>query len=102
MSNDLLNITVTIADRPYRLKVQQHEEEAVRNAAKELNHKINEYQNSYHANDKQDYLAMAALLFTTEHLAMKDSEKNHAQVSDAMFQTLNQSLLEIEQVLSKD
>ncbi|MBX2844644.1 MAG: cell division protein ZapA [Saprospiraceae bacterium] len=86
MSN-LLNISVTIADRPYRLKVKPEEEANVREAAKMINDKITEYSNAYHANDKQDYLAMVALLYTSENI------KKGAQqisVSDTVEATLDE------------
>jgi len=61
-----ININVIIADRPYRLKINPSEEEKVRRAAKEVNDKVKSFQSTYEAKDKQDYLAMAALLFAVE------------------------------------
>lgn len=58
-------ITVTIADRLYKLTIDRKEEEVVRKAAKLINEKINEYAKSYAFKDKQDLLAMAALQLTT-------------------------------------
>lgn len=91
--SDSLNISVTIADRPYRLKVKPDEEANVREAAKVINDKIAEYQKAYHANDKQDYLAMVALLYTSENLRKGDVQ---IQSSDEVENTLNEvdSLLE--------
>jgi cell division protein ZapA (FtsZ GTPase activity inhibitor) len=60
-----LSITVNIADRPYRLKIEAGEEETVRNAVKSINEKINAYAISYAYKDKQDLLAMVALQFST-------------------------------------
>ena len=53
---DLININVTICDRPYRLKIKPEEEENVRKAAKQLNDKVKDLQQQYAAKDKQDYL----------------------------------------------
>jgi len=61
----LLQITVNIADRPYRLKVETGEEETVRSAVKAINEKINAYASTYAYKDKQDLLAMVALQFST-------------------------------------
>ena len=61
----LLSITVNIADRPYRLKIETGEEETVRNAVKSINEKINAYASTYAYKDKQDLLAMVALQFST-------------------------------------
>jgi len=94
--SDLLNISVTIADRPYRLKVNQEEEAQVRNAAKVLNDKIIEFQNSYHANDKQDYLAMAALLLTTDFLKLEGETTNLETNENHIFEQVEQALSQLE------
>ena len=60
-----LSITVTIADRPYRLKIESGEEETVRKAVKSINEKIKAYADTYAYKDKQDLLAMVALQFST-------------------------------------
>lgn len=99
--SDLLNISVTIADRPYRLKVNKEEEAQVRNAAKVLNDKITEFQNSYHANDKQDYLAMAALLFTTDYLKL-EGKTNHLQThEDQIFEEVELALSQLEKSVAE-
>lgn len=69
-----ININVIIADRPYRLKIKPSEEENVRKAAKKVNEKVKSFQSTYEAKDKQDYLAMAALLFSVEALNGGGSE----------------------------
>jgi cell division protein ZapA (FtsZ GTPase activity inhibitor) len=60
-----LLITVNIADRPYRIKIESGEEETVRNAAKSIDEKIKAYATTYAYKDKQDLLAMVALQFST-------------------------------------
>lgn len=62
---DEFSITVSIADRPYRLRIEPNDEEIIRRAAKEINELIREYATMYAFNDQQDLLAMAALNFTT-------------------------------------
>ncbi len=72
MSNkELININLIIADRSYPLKVRPEEEEVVRKAAKRLNEKVKEFQQQYSAKDKQDYLAMCALMNEVEVMAGK-------------------------------
>lgn len=95
--SDLLNISVTIADRPYRLKVNKEEETRVREAARMLNDKITEFQNSYHANDKQDYLAMAALLATTDFLALSSKSEELHEKEDVILQQVEDSLIQLEE-----
>lgn len=77
---DELTISVTIADRPYRLTIKRAEEEMIRRAANEINKKLKQYSDSFAFNDKQDLLAMVALEKTTNALQcgdeMKESEKD--------------------------
>ncbi len=93
MEDKTLNISVSIADRPYRLKVKPEEEADVREAAKKINDRIMEFQKSYHANDKQDYLAMAALLFTTENIT-------NSRTMEARSGSLDENLEEIDDALT--
>ena len=74
---DELTITVNIAERPYRLKIQRDDEEVVRRAVKEINEKIRGYSNTYAFNDKQDLLAMTALHFGT--LSIRTDEEKASQ-----------------------
>ncbi len=97
MNNNLLNISVSIADRPYRLKINKDEEAQVRSAAKMLNDKISEYQNSYHANDKQDYLAMAALLVTTDFLKLTNRMDKLKNIESQMLHQIENSLSQLEE-----
>jgi cell division protein ZapA len=69
--DQLININVIIADRPYRLKIKPDEEEQIRKAAKLVHEKVKEFQNTYEAKDKQDYLAMASIIFAVESLNSK-------------------------------
>jgi cell division protein ZapA (FtsZ GTPase activity inhibitor) len=74
---DELSITVTIADRIYRLTIDKNEEEIVRKAARQIEERMREYAKTYAYKDKQDLLAMAALQFTTA-LLNKDTEKSRS------------------------
>jgi len=58
-----LSITVTIANRPYKVTIETEEEEKVRKAVKIVNDRINEYSNLYAFKDKQDLLAMVSLQY---------------------------------------
>jgi cell division protein ZapA len=61
-------ISVSIADRAYRLKVNSDEEEYVRKATKMIDEQIKEYSQHFAYNDKQDLLAMSALHFALSSL----------------------------------
>ncbi len=63
---DLINITVLIAGRPYPLKVKPDDESTVRMVVKEINDKINRFQITYAQKDKQDCLAMTLLTYAVE------------------------------------
>jgi len=54
-------ITVRIADREYRIKIDKTEEETIRQAAKQINENINTYAENFEYKDKQDLLAMVVL-----------------------------------------
>jgi cell division protein ZapA (FtsZ GTPase activity inhibitor) len=71
-----LNINLLIAGRPYKLKVAQDEEGYVRQAAKEINDKIAEYQKTLLTRDRQDFLSMIALQATTDVLQNKNKATN--------------------------
>ena len=75
-----LSITVNIADRPYRLKIDAGEEETVRNAVKSINEKIKAYADSYAYKDKQDLLAMVALQFSTYALKYEVAAKTNDEM----------------------
>jgi cell division protein ZapA len=92
--SELININLIIADRPYPLKVKPEEEELVRNVAKQINEKVKELQSLYSAKDKQDFLAMSALMASVEAANLKkqtqhsDSAVN--QQVDKIYQLLEQ------------
>lgn len=71
-----LNINLLIAGRPYKLKVAQDEEGYVRQAAKDINDKIADYQKTLLTRDRQDFLSMIALQATTEVLQSKNKATN--------------------------
>ncbi|MEZ5008794.1 MAG: cell division protein ZapA [Chitinophagales bacterium] len=88
----MININVTIADRPYRLKIDALEEAMVREAAKKINQKVKEFQQAFTTKDKQDYLAMIAILNTVE--GMKGT------AGGGENSPLNQKIDELDQLLS--
>ena len=73
---DELAITVSIANRQYKLSIDKNTEEFVRKASKKIDDKIKEYTNLYSYKDYQDLLAMIALEFTTMALNYEDVIEN--------------------------
>ncbi len=93
---DTININLLIADRTYPLRVRPEEEEGVRNAAKLINEKIREFQNLYEGKDKQDYLAMAILVFAVETLNKQNASPN---TESSIEESLLQGVKQLEQML---
>jgi cell division protein ZapA len=89
-----LSISITIANRPYKLVVEKEQEEAFRNAAKLIDKRINEYSSSYAYKDKQDLLAMIALEYTVSFL------QNEQNVNESELR-LNDKLSGIDNALNE-
>jgi len=94
VSSETININVVIADRPYRLRIKPEEEEYVRLAAKTIKEKIKELQTMYEAKDKQDYLAMTALMYCVDILNQKASAENE-------LNNFNGKITELDGILSE-
>lgn len=58
-------ITLTIADRPYKLIVKEEDEAIFRDATQRINENIKGYSSNYAFKDRQDLLAMVALQYST-------------------------------------
>ena len=85
-----LTISVTIADRPYRLTIKREEEETVRKAASEINSKMKFYAENFAYSDRQDLLAMVTLEKTTEALMTKNSiNMNENEISSKLTEIDN-------------
>jgi cell division protein ZapA (FtsZ GTPase activity inhibitor) len=70
------HISVIIADRPYRLKVEsEKEEEQCRRAKDLINKKMKDYADTFAFRDKQDLLAMVALQFAVDVVKYDDLSK---------------------------
>jgi cell division protein ZapA (FtsZ GTPase activity inhibitor) len=89
-----ISISVTIADRPYRLTVLKNEEESVKKAAKLIDQKVREYSGHYAHKDKQDLIAMVALQYTT-------SLMNNESQSELQDNKASEKLIELDRMLSE-
>lgn len=63
---DSKQLTVTIAGRPYPLKIKVNDEPVIRQIVKEVNEKVNKFQLTYANREKQDCLAMALLAYAVD------------------------------------
>lgn len=99
---DEFSITVTIADRIYRLTIERKEEEVVRNAVRLIDEKMKEYARSYAFKDRQDLLAMVALQKTTallNHEISVDIENKDLIAKLALIEDLLTEKLDKQNVL---
>ena len=95
---DLKNITVVIAGRPYPLKVQERDEPSIRKIVDDINGKTNDFQLTYSNKDKQDCLAMAALTYAVENF--KTQLSNVAVDDDVLVDKLKNVDDMLEKLLS--
>ena len=70
-----LKVKINIAGRQYPLSINAEEEEAVRNAGKEINKLIQDFEEKYAVTDKQDAIAMVALQMTSKLNLLKQTGK---------------------------
>jgi cell division protein ZapA len=69
---DEISITVVIADRSYKLKIERNEEEVLRKAATVIEEQMEKYASYFQYKDKQDLLAMVALQYSTSSINLEE------------------------------
>ena len=89
---DELSISVSIADRPYKLSVEKEQEELIRKAVRTIDNRIKEYSNNYAYKDKQDLVAMVALEFTISCLQMERKNAEGEDHLEKKLETLDTAL----------
>lgn len=78
-------LTVTIAGRPYPLKIKASDEPVIRRVVKEVNEKVNRFQLTYPNREKQDCLAMALLAYAVDlQKALAQTNTPSAELSDQL------------------
>jgi cell division protein ZapA len=70
-----ISVKVPVAGRVYPLTIKMDEEEALRQAAKEINESIQKLRETYAVRDIQDLLAMTSLEAVTKLKARKTGEE---------------------------
>lgn len=68
--NDKIKINLQIADSNYPLTINREEEEMVREAAKQVNIKLNAYREHYKTLEPDKIIAMVAYQFSLEKLQL--------------------------------
>lgn len=66
-----LKVKINIAGRQYPLTINAEEELAVREAGKEINQLIKDFEERYAVTDKQDAIAMVALQMSSKYNMVK-------------------------------
>lgn len=77
-----LKVKINIAGRQYPLNVREEEEEAVRNAGKEINRLIQEFEERYAVTDKQDAISMVALQMASKLNIMKQQREGSSTIAN--------------------
>jgi len=90
-----LKVKINIAGRQYPLSINAEEEEAVRNAGREINKLIQEFEDRYAVTDKQDAISMVALQMASKYNLLKQSGAG----SD---NTMNEKLDELTQFIERE
>jgi cell division protein ZapA len=87
---EMTNITVLIAGRPYPLKVKVGDEDAIRKIVKDVNEKVNRFQLTYTKKDKQDCLSMALLTYAVDLHKAKTGESQATSLDPILSDKINQ------------
>ncbi|MCC8186041.1 MAG: cell division protein ZapA [Bacteroides sp.] len=93
---DQIKINLQIADAYYPLTIKREDEEMVREAAKQVNIRLNAYREHYKTLDTDKILAMVAYQFSLERLQLQD--KNDTEPYTAKIEELTK---ELEQYIRK-
>ena len=84
MSEQLIPINITIADRTYRIKVSPSDEEVVRKTVKLINDKIIEFKTNFAGKDMQDYVSMVILWYATQMLEKGQASYDQEQINEKL------------------
>lgn len=90
-----LKVKINIAGRQYPLTINAEEEEAVRNAGKEINRLIQEFEDRYAVTDKQDAISMVALQMASKLNMMKQNETGTSTIA-------NEKVLELTEFIERE
>ena len=88
--NDKIKINLQIADSNYTLTINREEEEMVREAAKQVNIRLNAYREHYKNLEPEKIIAMVAYQFSLEKLQLK--QRNDTRPFTEKVQELNDLL----------
>ncbi|MFB9863631.1 cell division protein ZapA [Rufibacter immobilis] len=87
-----LSIRIKIADREYPMRVNEDEEERLRQAGKYLNERLRMFREQFGIHDKQDLLAMIALETAADKIKTEDAAVETQLTLEQKLSSLNQLL----------
>lgn len=89
-----LSLKVVVAGRTYPLSVEEHEEQKVIDAAKDINKAIKLLQDNYAVKDMQDLLAMTALQLASkkENASSDKKETINTEEIEAQLKSISEEL----------
>ncbi|MFA7616718.1 MAG: cell division protein ZapA [Moheibacter sp.] len=90
-----LKVKINIAGRFYPLTINAEEEEAVRNAGKEINRLVQDFEDRYAVTDKQDAISMVALQMASKLNLLKQS-------GEGSDQELNEKVSELTEFIERE
>ena len=82
--NELIPVTIVLADRTYRLRIQPTDEEVLRKTVKTINEKVVEFKTQFAGKDMQDYVAMVLIWFATEPNASLSQQVDEDNIADQL------------------
>ena len=94
MSEELIPINILIADRTYRIRALQKDEEVIRKTLKIINDKIIEYKTQFSGKDMQDYIAMVIIWYATQA-----ADGSTSIISDDLLESLKKIELQLDKVV---
>lgn len=80
MTDELIPVTLWLAERGYRIKIKKKDEAAIRLAVKIADERIAELRTTYAGKDDQDFLAMCLLMYATDQVT-EEGQLNPVQKS---------------------
>ena len=92
--NDQIKINLSLADSFYPITINREEEESVREAAKQVNIRLNTYREHYKTLPPEKILAMVAYQFSHENLMLlqQNDTRPYAVKIDELTEVLDEFL----------
>ena len=90
MAEELIPINILIADRTYRIRTLQKDEEVIRKTLKLINDKIIEYKTQFAGKDMQDYISMVLIWYATQ-----PKGNNSPAFTDELMESLLKRTLQV-------